>query len=138
MFFFFYLFSVCVYVLFYITLITPSSQTITISHVTPVIFNQLYLEHAETLSCPCSTITVPYKDFVSNTITFHPVCSSIFVSQQWIQALYFINASRYGVTDFRTTANAQVSQHLLIKKSCLHSRTSSIRIYYFAIKKGLY
>jgi hypothetical protein len=73
------------------------------------IIKGLYVEHSETLVCPCSTATIPYKDFVSNTITFHPVCSSIFVSQQWIEALYFPNASMYGVTDFRTTAKSQVS-----------------------------
>ncbi|CAF0999681.1 unnamed protein product [Adineta steineri] len=85
----------------------PQSRTIIISPVTPIIFNQLYLKYAETLSCPCSTVTIPYSAFVNNTITFHPICSSIFVSQQWIQALYFPNASTYGVPDFRTTASSQ-------------------------------
>lgn len=111
---FLFFFPVSLYVLFYITLITPQFRTVTISHVTPAIFNRLYLEHDKALSCPCSAATVPHGDFTSDTITFHPVCSSIFVSEEWIQALYYINASRYGVTDFRTTANAQVSQSLEI------------------------
>ncbi|CAF4335304.1 unnamed protein product, partial [Adineta steineri] len=48
-----------------------------------------------------------YKNFVSNTIKLHPVCSSRFVSQEWIHALYLSNASQYGVSDFRTTASSQ-------------------------------
>jgi hypothetical protein len=107
---------VSVYILFYITWVKPQARTVLILHITPAIFNRLYLEHRETLSCPCSTTTVPFKDFVSNTITFHPVCSSMFVSQQWIEALYSRNASMYGVPDFRTTASSQVRQYLFLKK----------------------
>lgn len=82
----------------------------TISNITPVRFHQLYLKHSDSLSCSCSTITIPYKNFVFNKISFHTVCSSIFVTKQWIEALYLINASDYGVTDFRSTARAQVSE----------------------------
>ncbi|CAF1176295.1 unnamed protein product [Adineta steineri] len=85
----------------------PQSQTITVSKVTPLIFNQLYADHGDTLSCPCTTNAILFKDFVSNEIIFHPICSSIFVSQQWIQALYNPNASTYTPPDFRTTAMSQ-------------------------------
>ncbi|CAF4193108.1 unnamed protein product, partial [Adineta steineri] len=61
----------------------------------------------ETLSCPCSTTSISYKNFVSNTIKLHPVCSSRFASQEWIHGLYLPNASRYRVSDFRTTASSQ-------------------------------
>ena len=113
-----YFLLVSIYVLVYIALAKRQPRTVIISHITPGIFNQLYLEHSETLSCPCSTMTVSYRDFVSTTVTLHSVCSSIFVSQQWIEALYLPDASRYGVTDFRTTANTQVI-HYLFFMSCL-------------------
>ncbi|CAF1292298.1 unnamed protein product [Adineta steineri] len=83
------------------------SSTVTVSNITPVKFNELYSKYNETLSCPCSTTSISYKNFVSNTIKIHPVCSSRFVSQEWIHALYLSNASRYGVSDFRTTASSQ-------------------------------
>ncbi|UJR06613.1 hypothetical protein I4U23_010897 [Adineta vaga] len=95
------------YVLFYTALMKPGFHTVTISEVTSAVFNDLYRDHADTLICPCSTNAIPYKDFVSNTITFHPVCSSLFVSQQWISALHFDKASDYGMTDFRTSASSQ-------------------------------
>ena len=83
-------------------------RLIVISNINSYEFEKLYLEHGDTLSCPCSTITIPYNIFVSSTITYHPICSSIFIDQQWIEALYLPDASRYGVADFRTTAKSQV------------------------------
>ncbi|CAF4145952.1 unnamed protein product, partial [Adineta steineri] len=85
----------------------PELRTITVLDITPVIFNETFLKYGETLSCPCSKVAIPYKDFVNHTITYHPICSSIFVSEQWIQALYVEDASRYGTGDFRSTANSQ-------------------------------
>ncbi|CAF4042328.1 unnamed protein product [Adineta steineri] len=98
---------VSLYVLLYVGLRNPQAQVITIAPITLNIFDELYLEYNETLSCPCSTTMVPYKNFVSQKFTFHPVCSSIFVSQQWIEALYLFNASKYVPFDFRTTASSQ-------------------------------
>jgi hypothetical protein len=90
----------------------PKSEMKIISNPSPDLFKKLYNEHGETLSCPCSTTTVPYKDFVTNTVSFHPVCSSIFIDQQWVEALYLPNASSFFVVDFRTTAYSQVRIYL--------------------------
>ncbi|CAF0768602.1 unnamed protein product [Adineta steineri] len=68
-------------------------------------FPSLRLEHGETLSCPCSTISILYADFVSHAISFDPVCTSIFTSRQWIEALYTPGP---GTEDFRQTASSQV------------------------------
>ncbi|CAF4045347.1 unnamed protein product [Adineta steineri] len=83
------------------------SSTVTESNITPVKFKELYSKYNKTLSCPCSSTSISYKNFVTNTIKLHPVCSSRFVSQEWIHALYSLNASRYGASDFRTTASSQ-------------------------------
>jgi hypothetical protein len=91
---------------------TPQTETITISDVTSAKFKQLHLEHAATLSCPCSTISMPYKSFVFNHIEFHRICRSFFVSEQWIKALYRSEASTFNTLDFRKTANSQVNKHL--------------------------
>ncbi len=99
-----------IYVLFYITLVNRETRTIVISNNISDVIDKLYREYGETLSCPCSTITMPYESFISNPIKFHPVCSSIFINPQWIKALYLLDASRYGTGDFRTTASSQVSQ----------------------------
>ncbi|CAF1468909.1 unnamed protein product [Adineta ricciae] len=111
--------SVSLVTLFYVTIMKMHAETIIISNITPDIYNQLYLKHGEKLSCACTNITVPYHQFVSNTISIHPVCDSIFVSKEWIERLYFLNASRYGVWDFRTTAKSQFE---LLSSFCLLSR----------------
>ena len=99
------------YILTFIAVISPQNQSFIISNITPELFMQLSNEHGDTLSCPCSTIAVLYKTFVTNTISFHPICSSIYVSKEWIQALYISYASSLLVMDFRTTAKSQVNQY---------------------------
>ncbi|UJR34535.1 hypothetical protein I4U23_027312 [Adineta vaga] len=101
------LFLVTFSILFTIALINPQTKTITVSNITPSLVNQLRFEHGETLSCPCSKPTIPYNIFVSNIISFHPICSSIFVKKEWIQTLYLSNTSAFVVMDFRTTASSQ-------------------------------
>ncbi|CAF1154433.1 unnamed protein product [Adineta steineri] len=96
-----------VYIVTFIVVIIPPTQQISISNITPLLFNQLYRDHAETLSCSCSSINIPYKSFVTNTISFHPVCSSVFISKEWIEALYSPYVSAFLVMDFRKTAASQ-------------------------------
>ncbi|UJR19904.1 hypothetical protein I4U23_023036 [Adineta vaga] len=116
-----FLLSTSLYTLFYMALLRSESRTITISDITPDRFYELYTKHPKTLLCSCSKITIPFKIFVSNSIIFHPVCSSIFVSKEWIEALYLADASRYGTLDFRTTAS---SQFKLLASFCLLSQNT--------------
>jgi len=97
-----------VYILFYTNLSQTQRRTVIIENIDLNTFNQLYLEYEETLSCPCSEVTISYETFVSNNVIFHDICSSFFVTQQWIEGLYMSNANRQGIQDFRTTASAQV------------------------------
>ncbi|CAF1594895.1 unnamed protein product, partial [Adineta steineri] len=62
---------------------------------------------------------IPYRNFASNNVTMHSVCSSIFIEPEWIKGLYFSNASQYGVWDFRTTAH---SQFKLLSSFCSFSK----------------
>jgi hypothetical protein len=100
---------------FFVALVNPQNRLITISNITPSLFNDLYLKYGETLSCPCSTVTIPYSTFVTNNISFDPVCKSVFVSKQWIEAVYQPYSSSYLVMDFRKTANSQVNEFVFVK-----------------------
>ena len=81
----------------------------TVSNITLPLFEQLRVDQMDTLSCPCTNVTIPYLAFVSIDAVFDPVCSSVFVDTQWIEGLYLPYASGLWIDDFRTTANAQVS-----------------------------
>ena len=101
---------VCLYILVYVNLMQTELTTMRVSNITfHQSFDKFYAEHHETLSCPCSTVRIPYRNVTSNHVTMHSICSSIFIDPQWREALYFTNASRFGVWDFRTTAYSQVS-----------------------------
>ena len=89
-------------------LIKPQEELVAVLGITPTIFEKLNNKYRDTLSCPCSTISMRYDAILSHNIKFHPICSSIFISQQWIEALYLTNASQYPMVDFRKTASRQV------------------------------
>ncbi|CAF1046530.1 unnamed protein product [Adineta ricciae] len=99
-----FLLTIFVYFLFFVTLINPQSRTVAVSNLTPSLFHQLQRQYGSTLSCACTTIAVPYQTFVSNTVSLHPVCSSGFVSQEWIEVFYLPLASLFPIVDIRTTA----------------------------------
>ncbi|UJR19141.1 hypothetical protein I4U23_022271 [Adineta vaga] len=95
------------YTLFFVAFVNPKSELTSVSNISSADLDQLRLKYGKTLSCPCTTSTIPYNAFVSHIISFHPVCSSFFVSRKWIKSLYLSNASEYLVMDFRTTASKQ-------------------------------
>ncbi|CAF4262465.1 unnamed protein product, partial [Adineta steineri] len=104
-----FLLIVSLYMLLFTGLTKRESRQMKVTPISSSIYYDLKDKYDDMLSCPCSNVTIPYEDFVNNTITFHPVCSSMFITEQWFAALYSTDASKHGVADFRTTASHQVS-----------------------------
>ncbi|CAF1442578.1 unnamed protein product [Adineta ricciae] len=98
---------ITVYIITFVTIITPQTELITVSNIDESLFNKLYHKHANSLSCLCSTTAVPYANFTTHTISFHPICSSVYVREEWIKALYLSHSSTFLVMDFRTSASSQ-------------------------------
>ena len=73
--------SLCVLVLY--TSLSYVTKTITIRQPTVNVFKQLQAQYPQTLLCPCTSISIEYKQFVSFQPTFHQICSSDFVKQSW-------------------------------------------------------
>lgn len=69
-------------------------------------------KYGAALVCPCSSITIPYRDYLSNEIEFDPICSSLFVENDWVHSFYLVNASDYQTADFRSVVHAQVRYYL--------------------------
>lgn len=99
---------VSLYIFVFVANMDPKTETVTVSPLSTASLDQLRSEHGGTLRCPCSRTSIPYRTFISNTISLHPVCSSMFVRREWIEALYVSNPSAFLVPDFRATAHAQV------------------------------
>ena len=72
-------------------------------------YKKLFNQYSNFLSCPCSTITIPYQSFVSINYSRHPLCS--FVNEEWILAFYIQNHSYFKPMDFRAVASAQVNKY---------------------------
>ncbi|CAF1397174.1 unnamed protein product [Adineta ricciae] len=117
-----FLLIVCLYTLFSIALINLQIRTTIDSNINPSRFDELYHDNKQTLLCPCTKAAIPLKSFVKNTVQFHPVCSSIFVSKEWIDALYSPMASRYTPSQFEKTASYQFQ---MLSDLCSLSRNRS-------------
>ncbi|CAF4181971.1 unnamed protein product, partial [Adineta steineri] len=47
----------------------------------------LYSKYPQTLTCPCSDITIKYEEFLEIDYMLHQLCSSVFVTNDWIAYL---------------------------------------------------
>jgi hypothetical protein len=93
------------------TIRNPSEET----------YQDLLRENATSLSCPCSRVTVPYLNFTWTTVDYHPVCSSVFVSQELIDRLFSPNIGRLYQGDFRALAS---NLFQLLAAFCSHAKRS--------------
>ena len=69
-------------------------------------YSQYLLLHAtqpETVSCPCSQLSMNYGQFYTVNYSQHQICDSVFVDDEWITSIR-MNMSERGlasITDFR-------------------------------------
>lgn len=99
-----YLFSLAVAIII-ITIIAASlARTVYKIEYSPrqARFSYLANKYPDTISCPCSTIGISYDAFVTAHARFHQVCSSQFVQQAWIDAVFAQqNDTSFSSDDFR-------------------------------------
>jgi hypothetical protein len=72
-------------VLVFYTGLVERTKTNTIHNPPPSTYEYLHSLDTEILECPCSNISVPYNNFTTRlNVSFHPVCTSDFISSQWL------------------------------------------------------
>ncbi|CAF1319985.1 unnamed protein product [Adineta ricciae] len=54
-------------------------------------YQKLQRQYSDSLQCPCTKISISYGQFVRTSPRFHQVCSSDFVTQEWINSLFLEN-----------------------------------------------
>ena len=91
-----------------ILLVYNSATTIikTVTVKTPSLerHQQLDLKYSETLTCPCTDISISYDKFLHISYQLHEVCSSDFVTDDWLKYLYGLGKERLlSDVDFRVT-----------------------------------
>lgn len=72
-------------VIYTATVSTVSIITVPAPSVTQ--YQRLNEKYPQTLSCPCTEISLSYKTFLNMSYRFHQVCNSSYVSDQWIRFL---------------------------------------------------
>ena len=100
-------FVVLIFVLIFLGVYLSSSSQIiivTVDYPSEEQYNTLPRD----VQCVCSHISLPYDKFTSLQPILHQVCSSDFVSDRWISALFTgSNATYFYINDFRGFASAQ-------------------------------
>ena len=76
-------------------------------------FDNLQTSYKSTVKCPCSTMVIPFKKFVSFAPAFHQVCSSDFVTDHWIALLIVTNNN-----EFTDTSSQMVQSFRLLSALC--------------------
>ncbi|UJR19732.1 hypothetical protein I4U23_022866 [Adineta vaga] len=68
-------------------------------------YEQIRIKYPNSLTCPCNEISIKYEKFIKFEQIYHHVCSSYFVSQEWIDYLHV--AEKIDEGDFRSTGSSQ-------------------------------
>ena len=63
--------------------IAEQPQTETVRNPDMSTFEHLERIYGDSLECPCSTITIPYRDFIRFQTMFHPICTSELTSAEF-------------------------------------------------------
>ncbi|CAF3755200.1 unnamed protein product, partial [Adineta steineri] len=66
------------------TSLADITKTINVPTPDLIKYEQLYSKYSQTLTCPCQHISINYENFLSIEYTFHQVCTSIFITDDWI------------------------------------------------------
>ena len=64
------------------------TQTMTRTDPSQATYAALYEKYPNTLSCPCKSISIRYEDFTNISVQYHPICTSGFITNAWINQLF--------------------------------------------------
>lgn len=70
-------------------------------------YEKLQMKFNHSLLCPCEQISISYEQFIEINVLYDEICSSDFISQKWIDYLFYENTSYYFQLDFRQSASAE-------------------------------
>ena len=100
------LLTISIVILLFFTGLKEQTHIVTVLSPSPSTFDRLVETYPSTLVCPCSKISIPYRSFLSFAPHYHQVCSSGFVSSEWISSLFMMHSTDdYYPLDFRLVAS---------------------------------
>ncbi|CAF1361149.1 unnamed protein product [Adineta steineri] len=93
------MFFLLLIILFLFNSIKPQIIQVIKKSPTPDDFRHLEKDYSRTLRCPCSQITTEYKYLIEIKLTYYEICTSKFVSSDWINVEY--NEGKIFLDDIR-------------------------------------
>ena len=100
--------------------VSTNIKTMVVSKPSYSSYNDLQDSYSSTLSCPCSSMAIPYDRFLFVAPIFHQVCSSDLVGSAWIQMLQrLLSAPDIMAADWRSVG---YSQFQMLSTLCQHAR----------------
>lgn len=83
------------------------THMMTIDQLSQTIYETLSFTYSDTLEWECTNIVASYGWFVSISPSYHPVCSSLLISNLWMSAIAnsAIRGFRYTIGDFHSVGN---------------------------------
>ena len=100
---------------------------------TPSIDTYDYLQtfNVTSLVCPCSQISLEYGVFIRLQPVYHPVCSSDFVSSEWINFLNdWNNNAGFAYVDFRVSGPLQFKLLQQLCSLAIRTVDDALRLFY--------
>jgi hypothetical protein len=86
---YFVLLAVGVYILVLYNSLTYFTDSFTVTSPSLQQFQQLQQHYgADVFNCPCSQVSITYSSFIDFECGFHPVCTSQFISDSYLQELF--------------------------------------------------
>ena len=82
------LLMISIFVIVLYTVASTETATNVISTPFQTQYATLMALYSDTMQCPCTNISVAYKHFITVNNTFHQVCSSDFVKEDWLKFLF--------------------------------------------------
>ena len=97
------------------------TESLTIRNPSQTIYEHLLAKYPKTLSCRCRQAAIPFKNFLTISTVYHPICSSGFISHDWIELLFDEQLTYHFQLDFRSIASGHFQ--LLASLCTLAKRT---------------
>jgi hypothetical protein len=98
------LLTIILTILLLYTSLESVTKTVNIKNPTLAQYSKLYATYPQTLTCACTQISINYGKFLHVEYSFHQVCSSVFVTEDWINYLVAIRGHVNPYTeDFRAS-----------------------------------
>ncbi|CAF4118076.1 unnamed protein product [Adineta steineri] len=107
-----------------------SIQSKTIFHPTESQFIQLRKKYPESLSCPCSSISISYSNFTTIQPQYHQLCQSGLISEGWIRYMKkSIEGKSLLTSDYRLTSTGYFQLLALLCKQAEETVVNELEIF---------